>query len=296
MIVNKVCIDYLRLTTWDNGVAKLIERDYSNTTLIDDTEPITRMQYQGILYKTDDGSASFLVGEQRGEKHYMLEFSGQEADNVMQFACRVLSDNRDKRWNVTRIDIQTTIKATEKEYRDMPDDFYKQLKLNNWLFYSGRGGKVSCRLIKSNTDTLYVGARTSEQMLRYYVKSDEDDNKYIRWEWELKGDRALWAVGELSKNGQGMKDSVFLHLLTRVSPVYASFYTRHQEIAERSIGSDLEPFQAKEVVRDTMAYLEGLTGTIYRVLADHSTSERAKKWVQNLYNMSSDLDNGQDDD
>jgi len=124
----------------------------------------------------------------------------------------------------TRIDLQTTVKHAER-YPDSAQDIYNDIK--KWR--ADGTYRWSSRLISSETgDTLYIGSRESEVMLRYYDKSEAYEAElgtYWRYEVEFKRAAAVavWATLSAWPNwAVRISDLVFDKFSDRdIMPVYA---------------------------------------------------------------------------
>lgn len=287
MYINRVALDYLRITTYNKELFWQMESFYSSRGWERSSSRV--MQYTGVAYTNPSGgTAVFSDGRQGIERHFMVTFTGEEADRAIKDIVPLLARSE---WNCSRIDLQTTVPVEEGQYWHLPNQFYLMVMAEQRAFYSGRGGTVGVKLIRSTTDTLYIGSRTSDQMIRYYVKRSEDGKTFVRWEWELKGKRAKWAMHEIVSGGQSALPNVFYTLASRVRGTFSTFSEPHIEIATNySDGAILGGYSKRAITRDTMQYLESLTGTIYRVMTSHSTRQRAIAWVKLLCEMTDALD------
>jgi hypothetical protein len=129
-------------------------------------------------------------------------------------------------------------------------------------------------------DTLYIGARTSEAMLRIYNKAAEShiDGDWKRIELELKGNKAITAVRMIADGG------------AESAPVLGKLWIAavvefHAAIWAQIVGKDGLPFgKAKKDKRDTEAWLlEQVAPAMGRFLArtpDQTVLDRFIKIVK----------------
>ncbi len=93
--------------------------------------------------------------------------------------------------NITRLDLQTTVEYAEANPKLIPLAHKYAMRAN-----LGRGRPRALSFITSTTkgDTLYCGRRSSDVYARFYDKGLESGlapaGKVLRWEVELKSDRA----------------------------------------------------------------------------------------------------------
>src|SRR3990172_2041076 len=168
MIVNEAAIDYLRMTTFH-----FTEYDKGVTTIgggnNGDWKRAGIMQYRG----NKKLGVFHGQGEQKGRTHYMIDISGGQADD---YGYKLLDNDL----KVTRIDLQFTFeKPCDWNVREFADAMREGI-------WPNRVRNVT--MIDNNgNDTIYIGSRTSDKFIRFYVK----DAEWLRYEIEIKGDAAL---------------------------------------------------------------------------------------------------------
>jgi hypothetical protein len=136
--------------------------------------------YHGRLVTTDIGSLFVGIGEQAGQQHYALYFSGELAD-VMFGKCAAFAKQTLVR--CTRMDLQATIHYPVDWSQWALISRLKRLKRPvEWR--ESRDDKVGA------LETVYYGSRTSDRFARIYVKVTADNSKLLRLEFEYKGDRS----------------------------------------------------------------------------------------------------------
>lgn len=190
MKIDEVRIDWLTAATWDDYKFRSVAFSWQSRQLRldDDGEGAKRkdskfMQYKGYVM----AGVFFGTAVQGEESHYVVRASG---DVAHEFATAV----RLTGWRVTRMDIQLTV--------DMPKIYnslavMEQLEDAEW---KGRKPEVSLQANSSGMDTVYIGSRASESFVRQYVKQDSEGYRYLRYEMELKGDKASYAWSEFAKD------------------------------------------------------------------------------------------------
>lgn len=158
--------DYLRIASWS-------DRAYSNIVARvmlawpDDWKQSKWLQYRG--WKKE----SFFIGHgrQQGKSHTVINVSGSLSQKMLP-TLRELDE-----WYCTRIDLQITIDACV-----MGDDRLAMVR-------DDCDTKNTTLIESIENDTLYLGSRSSDVFVRLYEKILED-KKYLRLEFELKGQRA----------------------------------------------------------------------------------------------------------
>lgn len=146
--------------------------------------------YEGTMHTAAAGSAFCGVGWQNGMPHYMVQVSGEMADDLLQPALTLQKNGLAK---ATRIDLQVTV-----PYPAGWNQFDFLTRMN------ARGRMVNFAQSKDTqgrSETVYVGARTSERFTRIYVKLTHGGEKLLRLEVEYKGKRAA-AMGRSLRAGK----------------------------------------------------------------------------------------------
>jgi hypothetical protein len=130
------------------------------------------LQYAGAWH-----SACFVgVGVQKGREHFILRVSGEEAHGLLSRLLRTGG-------HCTRIDLQITLPCPAR---------YSARKLADSLRRCQKDERRHVTLIENTDglDTIYVGSRQSEQLIRLYVKRPDADPDHLRFEVEYKGPKA----------------------------------------------------------------------------------------------------------
>ncbi|GAH01447.1 unnamed protein product, partial [marine sediment metagenome] len=165
-------LDYLRIASWTVGsYSHILARIM--LAWPEDWEQSGWLQYKG--WKKE----AFFIGHgtQQGKAHTIINVSGNLSQKLLP-TLRALEN-----WYATRIDLQITIDACV-----MGDDSLSMLR-------DDCATKNTTLIESIENDTLYLGSRSSEVFLRLYEKILEN-KKYLRLEFELKGQRArtCWAA------------------------------------------------------------------------------------------------------
>ena len=142
------------------------------------------MQYEGIKSKHAFlGLARQSNKSGQVKKHYLFQASGEYANEVYK-QCLIAPFPT----KCTRLDVQLTIPKFD-DYWARP--IIDAMRLAAWP-HAPR--KVDGTDKEDGLDTIYIGSRESLRFIRIYVKPDDDDSHYIRFEPEFKGDlsNAIW--------------------------------------------------------------------------------------------------------
>lgn len=174
MRVNNPLCDWLTLTTFYHEA--LLWWLYDGFAPESSRREEKRMQYSGSATQ----NLFWGTGVQNGDQHAMLQASGEIADRVLWLA-------NDDRLRCTRIDLQVTI--------DLPKGFSSRDLYDGLVHrdadWDGRRKAISIVQSGDGLDTVYIGSRKSDMLMRIYVKPDAAGYaSYIRFECEYKGDKA----------------------------------------------------------------------------------------------------------
>lgn len=118
--------------------------------------------------------------------------------------------SRSERINITRIDIalDTSVKLIDKIRKSI--DSNKYISKSRSISYICKSGKDSTR-----TETIYLGSRSSDLMIRIYDKAVEqglEDTAWERWEIVLKREKIKEAIPLLEKDiSKTFKDILYTY-------------------------------------------------------------------------------------
>ena len=239
-------LDFLRLATWDSTEYAYMTSDILHMM----GEGAKRSKW--LQYKGWKKNSVFVGhGEQKGQRHGVVNISGNDADNYLlpllewgTFYC-------------TRIDVQITIPQPENVHLD---EVYARIKAH-----------VKSSLIQSEeNDTLYIGARTSEIFTRLYEKIL--DKKYLRLEFEIKGKRARAAWRALQIDLQ--PDDIFSYYLATVK-----LPSDIKILFETAADGETEHAMRAEILKDdqnTLKWLQSIDGAMMKALANHNIGEQVE--------------------
>jgi hypothetical protein len=188
-------IDYLTLTTFNRGIAQKwmdwIEvfsgRERENL----DSE--RRHRYVGMRGFGD--MASVFLGERGDGKHYMLQISGQDSDELIHNIPDMMSDVMSQRVRCTRIDVQVTIVQppgwSQLDYKLSAEE--AGLKPTNARSDNKEHGV--------ELETVYTGKKTSGRLNRLYQKVTDDGVLLLRYETQYTEDYATSVIESILNNG-----------------------------------------------------------------------------------------------
>lgn len=207
---NKIIVDWLQFTLLkDNGIKTVLN--------------ILKMQFKDFE-KLEKGGLGYK--QQIINNNIRIYYDGQIGMGVCVSisgkGCRYMEAQGVNLWrlmfnlersdkiNITRIDLalDTDIKLINK-IRDVID--------NNKYISKSRNISYICKSIegKSKTETIYIGSRSSELMIRIYDKAAEQKQNNINWErWEIvfKKKRIKEVMPYLKKNiSQTFKNILFTY-------------------------------------------------------------------------------------
>ena len=212
MIINAVELDYLTLTTfnpdhyramfdalWDLGWEHAQAQGWQHGA----AKEARLMQYKGDKINFHPYGSVFIgEGIQKKKKHGLCRCSGFISNKMFGQMEKHLADSLIR---TTRIDLQKTI--------EMPPG-YSGMHLHEQLRERGKNTSI---IIShgdlGETSTVYIGARSSDRFARVYVKEIKGQ-RYLRCEFELKGDRAS-AIAHRIARGTHSLNGVFEYELRR---------------------------------------------------------------------------------
>lgn len=171
MIINKPLIDYLTITTASENEAEEI---WNGSFIGVEHEIEKRFNYTGSSFYDSGGNWFLGEGVQDGEKHFMLQVSGEAAEVAFLYYNHLVIDGTA---NCSRIDVQRTIEKPEN---------WSQSDLI--LKCEEQGLKPEVRRSHGEYGelvTVYTGKRTSGRMNRTYEKETKDGERFIRFETEF---------------------------------------------------------------------------------------------------------------
>lgn len=183
MLVNQPALDYLRVGTWDTGmsywwialVPQLAQQENQ------ECKRARLMQYKGMGCKFAFAGVAAQGPERR--MHTLIQVSGERADTYWRDVFALADKGGGK---ATRVDLQVTVPMT---YAWEPHEWAERLSREEWGHK-----KPSLRVVAGDDGlhTLYIGTRSSERYIRFYVKEDDTGTRYLRFEVEFTGGKAQW--------------------------------------------------------------------------------------------------------
>lgn len=255
-------VDYLRIASWDfttytNLVSKIRAHYVSEWT------PRRWLQYKG---QESEGAGIFYgAGDQGDKKHFVISSSGHKSAGFFNYLMDLGLD-----WEkiyCTRIDLQQTIRHP------------KGVKLRKVYKACPRGRKT---WIESDTETMYVGARTSDVFTRLYQKLER---RFLRLEHEFKGNRAraIWMHCLTTTNHLAVLQSHFVSATTRckMGKWIQMYFDMERDILEMTIGGQVEELQ--DVVDKRMTYIVNTEKALSKYINDDDLRGPVTAMIERLH-------------
>lgn len=248
-VLDATLIDFFTIATFDTIAY------YKLTVLIEHTyhkwNPKKWMQYSG---RKSACGVFHGMGEQGRRAHCIIQVSGQMAQKFYEWFAQQENATIGS-FYCTRLDIQRTTFAPDKEYRVRA---YPRLRGAKSLIQSSKG------------TTLYIGARTSDSYWRLYDKTDT----HMRCEVELKGKLAkrAWMSLQAGERLGGIFNRFLLR--SRVPKVYVDYFRANAE------PGTLPELEQSENLGDKLQWLASLDALVYKLANDHDTSERTARLIR----------------
>lgn len=222
------------------------------------------MQYQGNVI----GDVFFGAAVQRGQEHFMVRASGDVAYTL--FAKVRLTGLK-----CTRVDVQVTTEIPEG-YSALT--LYQQLEGATW---KGKDPKLSLIKNRDGMDTVYIGSRKSEKLIRVYVKQSADGERFVRFEIEYKGVRAESLMVAMLNDFGAAVSGVMRETMGRIAESVSMMDSF------RSVLAVYDPMSLRgRYVRPNDKTMDWLTGqvdtSIRRMMRSHEHSTAVASWLYSL--------------
>ena len=276
--LNATQCDWLTVTSWSESDLVTFRQWLNKYGDGIDLQRQRRQQYHGIA----NGSLFAGVGQQQRGEHYLFQASGEAADAVYMAIWPI-----PKSMKVTRFDLQVTVEVeSDIDWWSWRSDLQTS---SGW----GNGRPPSTRIIVSDTATLYVGARTSDRMVRIYQKKlAEGGRPPIRFEVEFKGVKALAAASKCGADRENMR-AVLRGEVNRIPTIPSALATPLAAVLPAH-GSPLAPVEKPEH-DGTKAWLDMiLETTLPRMLRDHDHGAHFRESVRRLAQVADALDEAEE--
>lgn len=183
---SEIGVDWLTLTTY--SLEAFNELYYIHASTRDQTgikEKGSFRNYRGVMF----GGALWASGKQGQAMHYLVKASGARAHDLAVSLAACLSWES---FRASRIDLQVTVPG-------ILDGLSVKRSTESIIAsrHVGRPPKITA--ILGETDTVYIGSRSSERMVRIYQKPASHDGTpaRVRFEVELKGDLSAIALRDI---------------------------------------------------------------------------------------------------
>jgi len=190
----KAGLDWLTLTSFEVDVWRHWARKSESERPLH-TKDLAIRNYSGKMSWFNNGSCFVGQGEQRGQAHYLIDVSGNLAE---EWRGDAYSQRRAYLVSCRRADLQVTIPEPEG---------WNQIALLNRFDKRGRiTGWATSRDAKAGAlQTVYIGSWHSDRIATVYVKLTAGNERLLRFEVRYKRDRAnallpKLAAGELADN------------------------------------------------------------------------------------------------
>lgn len=244
--------DYLRLATWDDtAYMKILARVM--VAWPDDWEQSKWLQYKG--WKKD----AFFIGHgtQQAKSHTIINVSGSLSHKMLP-TLRELEG-----WYCTRIDLQITVDAAVQAEFAL-------------AFVRDECETENTTLIESkDNDTLYLGSRSSDVFLRLYEKFLYD-KKYLRLEFELKGERSRACWTAITKGESIDKIFKFYNKRSKLPFTVKEWFNSYEVTATNEA-------MKKEIVaseRKKLKWLESLDVSVMKYMNSHEIGDDVKTLIR----------------
>jgi hypothetical protein len=218
------------------------------------------LQYAG--FKSDE--YFYGIGQQKGKRHCILQASGPASQTLFDLV------KQNEKFYCNRIDLQLTI-SEPKDYN--PRKTYDAVR-------KLPGNIRNTSLILSDTgSTVYFGNRTSDTFARCYQKQ-LDEQKFLRFELEIKGVTARWVYENLRLGNLTPADA-YQRLLERFKkPVQLENLFSNEE----TMNGEYVRFEHLKFSNDKLQWLMSLENSIIAMGNDHATGQQVKTWLENILN------------
>ena len=264
MIANFPAIDALRLTTFDSKAFDILSRAVGPMML--DGDDLKIMQYEG----RKSGPIFMGVGTQQGKDHYLFEVKGEQSDQLGRELVKI------EGLKATRLDVQLTLPLPANySARSLYDTCLK----GAWQGVQGRAPQPRLFQNPDGMDTVSIGAKTSDKLIRIYVKADSKGGLWLRFEVEYRKRRAEWVSGEISRteDSTAVIGSVLLGELVRFPP--SPFLKPYIDLLQ---DARRVPYFVRMVEpNSTFRWLNESVGpAITRLANDHDYGWRVREWLE----------------
>lgn len=217
MIINVGALDYMTVTTYDKTAMDALSQwgeeriaHYKRTIGFSavDVNNSYKMQYSGLQCHVDGvGSIYFAKGEQNARHHWIIQASSLWAGQLFSQYKELLSLGTVR---CTRLDLQITVEQSPS---------WCQFQFAERVRDSGKSmGFIESKGTNYMLATVYIGQRVSDRYVRVYQKEGDNGELYLRFEVEMKGERAA-ATAEKLARGTMRIESVIKYEMLRIKDI-----------------------------------------------------------------------------
>lgn len=267
MMLNLAMFDWITITTWTGELCGDTHFQYSKGAQ-DLNEK--RLQYKGV------NMGGIFLGEamQRGRPHYMIQVSGEQANEFS----RLVSQWSPYDYDVTRCDLQVTI--------PLPPHFSARDLYHDIETWAGPGIKRRPTIVQSGDglDTVYIGSRTSDRFTRIYVKEIDGGLRALRFEVEYKAEHARRVLLDCL-HSEKKKEQILAYEVNSLPALKFGLKSRFLRV----LGDTPHKPEIKRVTdqNNTLDWLrETVTPSIERLSNDHdlwySLHELVSQWTETV--------------
>lgn len=269
--INSAQCDWYTLTSFSPRVGEYIQA--TNSGLATWSECKVR-GYEGVKrdYGEGNGNLFILTGEQKNKPHYMVQGTGRGAQVTIDNAIIAMKEHVAK---LTRLDIQFTVKQPKgTKWR------------GSWLW---KHFPQTATVVGSGGDvTLYPSGFgcTSDTTWRIYIKRDNREVKYLRFEVMLRGKHAV-AAGNMLKNGATFPE-IYKPLFMRLLAIHECLGKMPEaKKVVKLMTQEARPLVIQSAERDTAAWIKKVAiPATWRYINCHDSPQEE---VEDIYIMLENL-------
>lgn len=278
---NHCLIDYLRCSIPNSKISAVVDEILGI--------PISEFssEIKGSPYPTYDTCVSFAnikIHSSKNHKSILIDMSGQACRQYEEYMSRVDGFHwyklifliLEKEGKITRIDLALDIFDESSPSVKTLQDYIKrgQLSTKSYKFVEINSGRILDGRLSGFT--LYIGA--SPQLLRIYDKKQErrdnageviDVDKWVRWELELTGNKAMQVAFQI---GKGKPLNVI------VKGILAGHYCFKTQPKN---SSDFHNKNRLPTMRWWQKFIDNIEGITLKVTREKLTLKKKKNWVEN---------------
>lgn len=279
VLVGRPACDWLTLTSFEEQEERALLECFWNMSRVYRANPESakQAQYRGVSFDGAFIGLTEIVKDEQSKRHVMYRSWGCVAQDSLVELCE--SPIRRCR----RIDLQITV----------PQPFsYRARNLKDELEGAEWFGRKRKSLLYENSglDTVYVGSRASDRVIRVYVK-EIDGLRWLRFEVEYREDRANPVYFKCSEGNQQTIGGILRSEIEQL-PEVADVGILAIKEALYHAAVTVSPPERIEQPGGKLSWLKGsVDPVVLRMINDHDDGEAVKNLVKRWYKAVQDLDN-----